>query len=130
MMYQKQALGRKTLSVFDEEQQVYAIWSFFPDDGEIPADAVDSLQVKRSGLELRCPRLFGSCWLGCELWRQLGLDEFWDARFAGAREVVPWEKVLQLLVVSQLLDPASEIRIHPHRYLTTATDALLRTDFS
>jgi len=42
------------------------------------------------------------------LWQQLGLHEFWDARLAGTREEVPWEKVLQLLVVSQLLDPGSE----------------------
>src|SRR4029077_17942666 len=58
--------------------------------------------------------------LGCALWRQLGLDEFWDARLAGAREEVPWEKVLQLLVVSQLLDPGSEFRINHQWYLTTA----------
>src|SRR6266481_8465484 len=98
----------ETDSVSLEQQQEYANLSLFPDDREIPADAIDSLQVKPSGLELRCPRLFGSCWLGCALWRQLGLDEFWDARLAGAREEVPWEKVLQLLVVSQLLDPGSE----------------------
>jgi hypothetical protein len=28
-----------------------------------------------SGLELRRPRVFGNCWLACELWQQLGLDE-------------------------------------------------------
>jgi len=70
------------LSVFDEEQQEYANLSLFPDDREVPADAGDSLQVKMSGLELRRPRRFGSCWWGCELWRQLGLDKFWDARLA------------------------------------------------
>ena len=94
---QQQAAWRKTLSVFDEQEQEYANLSLFPDDREIPADAVDSLQVKLSGLELRCPRLFGSCWLACELWQQLGLHEFWDARLAGSREDVSWEKVLQLL---------------------------------
>jgi hypothetical protein len=97
----------------------------FPDDRELPADAVDTLQVKLSGLELRRPRLFGSCWLGCQLWQQLGLHEFWDARLAGTREEVPWEKVLQLLVVSQLLDPGSEFRVHHQWYLSTAMDALL-----
>jgi hypothetical protein len=127
---QQQVAWRKTLSVFDEQQKEYANLSLFPDDREIPADAIDSLQVKLSSLELRCPRLFGSCWLGCELWRQLGLDEFWDARLAGTREEVPWEKVLQLLVVSQLLDPGSEFRVHHQWYLTTAMDALLGTDFS
>ena len=127
---QQQAAWRKTLSVFDEEQQDYANLSLFPDDREIPADAVDSLQVKVSGLELRRPRLFGSCWLGCELWRQLGLPEFWDTRLAGSREEVAWEKVLQLLVVNRLLDPGSEFRVHRQWYLSTAMDALLGTDFA
>lgn len=87
---EQQAAWRKTLSVFDEEQQEYSNLSLFPDDREIPADAVDSLQVKLSSLELRRPRVFGSCWLGCELWRQLGLHEFWDSRLAGSREDVAW----------------------------------------
>src|SRR5271167_4416752 len=117
---QQEAAWRKTLSVFDEEQQEYANLSLFPDDREIPAEAVDSLQVKMSGLELRRPRLFGSCWLACELWQQLG---------AGSREEVPWEKVLRLLVVNRLLDPGSEFRVHRQWYLSTAMDALLGTDF-
>jgi hypothetical protein len=90
---QQQAEWRKTPSVFDEQQQEYANLNSFPDDREIPADAVDSLQVKMSGLELRRPRVFGSCWLACELWHQLGLHEFWDARLSGSREGVAWEKV-------------------------------------
>jgi transposase len=127
---QQQAAWRKTLSVFDEEQQDYANLSLFPDDREIPAEAVDSLQVKMSGLELRRPRLFGSCWLACELWHQLGLQEFWDSRLAGSREEVAWEKVLRLLVVNRLLDPGSEFRVHRQWYLSTAMDALLGTDFA
>ncbi len=127
---QQEAAWRKTLSVFDEEQQEYANLSLFPDDREIPAEAVDSLQVKMSGLELRRPRLFGSCWLACELWQQLGLQEFWDSRLAGSREEVPWEKVLRLLVVNRLLDPGSEFRVHRQWYLSTAMDALLGTDFA
>jgi transposase len=126
----QQTAWRKTLSVFDEQQHEYANLSLFPDDREIPADAVDSLQVKLSGLELRRPRLFGSCWLACELWRQLGLQEFWDTRLAGSREDVPWEKVLQLLVVNRLLDPGSEFRVHRQWYMSTAMDSLLGTDFA
>ncbi len=45
--------------------------SLFPDDREVPADAIDSVQVRLSGLELKRPRIFGSCWLACELWQQL-----------------------------------------------------------
>jgi hypothetical protein len=86
--------------------------------------------VKVSGLGLRRPRLFGSSWLGCELWRQLGLHEFWDTRLAGSREEVAGEKVLQLLVVNRLLDPGSEFRVHRQWDLSTAMDALLGTDFA
>src|ERR1035437_9713158 len=73
---QKQAAWRKTLEVFDEDEQDFRTLSLFPDDQEVPADLLDSIQVKLSGLELRRPRTFGACWLGCELWQQLGLDEF------------------------------------------------------
>jgi len=60
----KQELAwRKTLEVFDEDRQSSRNLSLFPDDREIPADAVDTLQVKLSGLELRRPRAFGNCWL-------------------------------------------------------------------
>jgi hypothetical protein len=86
--------------------------SLFPDDREVPADVLDSIQVKLSGLELRRPRTFGNCWLGCELWHQLGLDEFWRQRLPETREAVSWEKVLQLEVVNRLLDPGSEFRLH------------------
>ena len=86
--------------------------SLFPEDREIPAHALDSVQVKLSGLELRRPRMFGNCWLGCELWHQLRLDEFWQQRLPEAGEAVNWEKVLRLLVVNRLLDPGSEFYIH------------------
>jgi hypothetical protein len=55
---------------------------------------------------LRRPRVFGNCRLACELWQQLGLDEFWQHHLPEARQTVSWEKVLRLLVVNRLLDPA------------------------
>jgi len=73
----QQAAWRKTLEVFDESEQRYRTLSLFPEDREIPADAVASVQVKLNEMELRRPRAFGNCWLGCELWRQLELDWFW-----------------------------------------------------
>lgn len=47
---QQQAAWRKTLDVFDEAEQRYTSLSLFPDDRELPADAVGSLQVRLSGL--------------------------------------------------------------------------------
>ena len=58
---QQQAAWRKTLDVFIEDEHCYSTMSLFPDDRKIPADALDSVQVKLSGLELRRPRTFGNC---------------------------------------------------------------------
>jgi transposase len=127
---QQQAAWRKTLEVFDEDEQDFRTLSLFPDDREVPADVLDSIQVKLSGLELRRPRTFGACWLGCELWQQLGLDEFWRQCLPEAREAVSWEKVLQLQVVNCLLDPGSDFRLHRQWYVDTAMDELLETDFA
>ena len=127
---QQQAAWRSTLKVFDEDEQDYRTMSLFPDDREVPADVLDSIQVKLSGLELRRPRSFGACWLGCELWQQLGLDEFWRQRLPEAREAVSWEKVLQLEVVNCLLDPGSEFRLHRQWFVDSAMDELLETDFA
>jgi transposase len=127
---QQETAWRKTLEVFDENEQRYSTMSLFPDDQPIPADAVDSLQVRLSGLELRRPRAFGACWLGCELWHQLGLDEFWRQRLPEGREKVSWEKVLRLLVVNRLLDPGSEFQIHRQWFVDSAMDELLEEDFA
>jgi len=126
---QQQAAWRKTLDVFLEDEQCYTRMSLFPDDRELPADGLDSVQVKLSGLELRRPRVYGNCWLACELWHQLGLDEFWQQRLPEGREAVSWEKVLRLLVVNRLLDPGSEFRLHRQWFVDSAMDELLETDF-
>ena len=120
---------RKTLSVFDEETKTYTNLSLFPEDRPLPEDAVDSIQVRLSGLELRRPRPFGNCWLASELWRQLGMTEFWRERLPEGREAVSWEKVLRLLVVNRLLEPGSEFRLHRHWFVESAMDALLESDF-
>jgi transposase len=127
---QQHAAWRRTLEVFDEEDERSSTLSLFPDDREVPGDAVDSLQVKLSGLELRRPRVFGNCWLACELWSQLGLDEFWQKRMPEAREQVSWEKVLRLLVVNRLLDPGSEFHLHRQWFVDSAMDELLEEDFA
>jgi transposase len=121
---------RKSLTVFDEDQKQYATMSLFPDDHAIPTGVSNGIQVRLGELELRRPRVFGSCWLACELWRELGLDQFWQERFAEGRESIGWEKVLQLLVVNRLIAPGSEFYLHRHWFLSSAMDELLSTDFA
>lgn len=127
---QQQAAWRKSLTVFDERQQQCTNLSLFPDDRTLPAGAVDSIQVRLSGLELRRARPFGNCWLASELWDQVGLGEFWRTRLGAGREAVSWEKVLRLLVVNRLLEPGSEFRVHRHWFVESGMDVLLEEDFS
>jgi transposase len=128
----QEATWRKTLQVFDETHQQYTTLSLFPEDREIPAASSDSIQVKLSEMQLRRPRAFGNCWLGCELWRQLRLEEFWEEKLAEKvqRETVSWAKVLQLLVVNRLIDPGSEFRVHRQWFDQSAMAELLQTDFA
>jgi len=126
----QQAAWRKTLEVFDEREQRYRTLSLFPEDREIPADAVASVQVKLNEMALRRPRAFGNCWLGCALWRQLELDWFWRRRLPRGREGVAWADVLKLLVVNRLIDPGSEFRLHRQWFDRSAMDELLGLDFA
>jgi len=128
----QEAIWRRTLPVFDENHQQYTTLSLFPEDREIPAESSNSIQVKLSEMELRRPRAFGTCWLGCELWRQLRLDAFWEEKLAEKvrRETVSWAKVLQLLVVNRLIDPGSEFRVHRQWFDQSAMAELLEADFA
>lgn len=124
----QEAVWRKTLEVFEEGSHPTML-SLFPEDRPVPPDAVAAVQVKLSEMELRRPRAFGNCWLGCKIWEELGLNRFWTEHLAPGREEVPWEKVLQLLVVNRLIDPGSEFRVHRQWFDQSAMDELLGEDF-
>ena len=126
----QQTAWRKTLEVFDEREQRATTLSLFPDDRPVPSDALDSIQVKLSEMQLRRARPFGNCWLGCELWRQLELDHFWERHLPPGREEVSWPQVLELLVVNRLIDPGSEFRLHRQWFDQSAMDVLLGVDFA
>src|SRR3989440_7930819 len=125
----QQSSWRRTLEVFDEEQHRFTPLSLFPEDRPIPADAVDSVQVKLSEMKLERARPYGNCWLGYELWRQWQLDRFWSEKLPRGRESVAWAQVLELLVVNRLIDPGSEFRVHRQWFDQSAMDVLLGQDF-
>jgi transposase len=126
----QEAAWRKTLEVFDEQRQASCQMSLFPEDREIPPDAVNALSLRMDQLKLRRSRAFGDCWLGLALWRELQLDCFWAERLAGERGDVPWEQVVAILAINRLIDPSSEFRIHREWFLQTALDELLNVDFA
>jgi hypothetical protein len=126
----QQAAWRKTLEVFDEQRQTARQLSLFPSDRPLPADAVNAVSVDLAGLRLRRVRRFGDCWLALTLWRELGLDEFWRQRLGEDRGGVDWSKVLAVLAINRLCDPASEFAVHRRWFLGTALDELLGVDFA
>src|SRR6266540_5107953 len=126
----QQAAWRKTLEVFDEERDRFTPLSLFPEDRPVPADVVDSVQVKLSEMKLERARPYGNCWLECELWQQLQLDRFWSEKLPRERESVAWPQVLELLVVNRLIDPGSEFHLHRQWFDHSAMDVLLGQDFA
>ena len=63
-----------------------------------------------------------------QLWENLGRHSFWrDARAEDAG-AVPWDKVLELLVVNRLLAPRRELFVHEKWFPQSAMDVLLDTD--
>ena len=64
----QQQAWRRTLEVFDEDRGQYCQLSLFPGDRPLPLGEADSISVKLESMELRRPRSFGDCWLGCWVW--------------------------------------------------------------
>jgi len=126
----QEAAWRKSIEVFDEDKDQSGQAALFPDDRPIPANEVNALSLVMSELRLLRPRSFGDCWLGCHLWRELGLDRFWQQQLADQRGGVPWEKVLQLLAVNRLCRPGSEFAVHRRWFVDSAMDELLECDFA
>jgi hypothetical protein len=88
----------------------------------------DVAEVLLSSLVVRRPRQFGACWVGCKLWEELALGEFWQKALEEEAGGVPWEKVVELLAVNRLIAPRSELSIHEKWFPQTAMSALLESD--
>jgi transposase len=126
----QQSAWRKSLEVFNEIDQLTEQICLFPEDRDIPPEVLNGLKVKLSELRLERPRVFGDCWLGCRLWDELHLEEFWRQHLPSGKVQVPWYKVLELLTVRQLVAPGSKWHLHRRWFLCSAMDQLLEEDFA
>ena len=121
----------RVTEVFDEQKQQNQELALFPSEREVPEYAADfGVQVRLREMELHRPRQWGACWLVCELYRQLGLDEFWRQRLADSREGTCWRHILQTLACYRLIDPGSEWRLHRQWFERSAMGDLLGEDYS
>lgn len=56
-------------------------------------------------------RDFGDAWVGVGMWKLLQLDRFFSQEIFVGKEEIPWESVIQFLVVSRFLKSMSKLRI-------------------
>src|SRR5580693_1510127 len=120
----------RAIEAFDEDAQRHTQLSLFSADRELPRQAEGyGVQVRLDAMELHRPRQWGACWLSCELYEQLGLDQFWARRLQPSREGTNWCDILQTLVCYRLIDPGSEWRLHRQWFEQSAMADLLGADF-
>src|ERR1700674_4077165 len=119
----------RAIEAFDEDAQRHTQLSLFSADRELPRQAEGyGVQVRLDAMELHRPRQWGACWLSCELYEQLGLDQFWARRLRPSREGTNWCDILQTLVCYILIDPGSEWRLHRQWFEQSAMADLLGAD--
>jgi transposase len=127
----QKAAWTKMVEVFDTQVQQSRELALYPSTKPIPEHAAQfGVQVCLSEFVLRRPRQWGACWLGCQLWDQLQLDEFWRERLPDSREGTCWRHVLQTLTLYRLIDPGSEWRLHREWFKNSALADLLEEDFA
>ena len=125
----QQASWCKAIDVLEENGSTQQM-ALFAQDRQAPPLEHEVVHVKLNELQLKRPRQWGACWLACELWNQLGLDEFWSRRLKTNRQGTRWLNVFKTLVSYRLIDPGSEWRLHRQWYEQSAMGDLLGEDFA
>jgi transposase len=113
----------KTIEVFNEGGERHQL-KLFPSDVAPPPNEADVAQVLVHRVRLERTRQLGPALLGLALWRQLRLDEFFEARVDAAPADVRWSRVAAM-AINRLCAPGSELAIEERWYPTTALDDLL-----
>src|SRR6202023_627174 len=95
-----QARWLKSVEVFNEQGEAQQL-KLFPSHIEVPDDDPQVARILVNRVRLERTRQFGSCFLGWELWKHLGLDRFFEqamdaeavgvaAVLAAAGALAPW----------------------------------------
>ena len=121
----------RQIEAFDEDAERSTQLTLFPADRAVPEHAQQhGVQVRLDAMQLHRPRQWGACWLACELYEQLGLNDFWATRLPNSREGTCWRDILQTLVCYRLIDPGSEWRLHRQWFEQSAMGDLLGRDYA
>ncbi len=124
----QESAWRKTVEIFaqgsDQSSQVALFDEHFAPTVS-PAEEVSVVAIQLSKMRLLRPRQWGACWLGCELWSQLGLDSFWLEKLPPGRQGTRWDKILQVLTLYRLIGLGSECHLHCQWFQQSALADLL-----
>ena len=122
-----QARWLKSVEVFNEQGEAEQL-KLFPSQVEPLADDPQVARVLVNRVRLERTRQFGACFLGWELWKQLGLDGFYEQVIDGEAAEVPWSRVAAVLAINRLCAPGSELAVEERWYPSTALDDLLEIE--
>jgi len=117
----------KTVEVFNEQGDAQHL-KLFPSSVAVPGDEPEVARVLVNKVRLERTRVFGSCFLGLHLRRQLELDRFFEQHVDCESADVPWSRVAALLAINRLCAPGSELAIEERWYPATALDDLLEIE--
>jgi transposase len=117
------ARWQKTVEVFNERGESTQL-KLFPSEAEVPDDP-NVARVLLKKVRVERTRRFGDCYLGLELWKRLGLDEFFAQHLDGDDADVAWSRVAAVLAINRLCAPGSELAVEQHWYPSTALDDVL-----
>jgi transposase len=120
---------RKTIEVFEDGAATAQTMALFPEDRPVEVDDEQVVRIRLKEVELRRPRQWGACWLACQLYEELGLDDFWAEKLEPSRKGSRWDLIVQALSCYRLMEPGSEWRMHRHWYEKSAMADLLGAGF-
>ena len=120
---------RKTIEVFEDGSASAQTMALFPEDRPVEIGDEHVVQIRLKEVQLCRPRQWGACWLACQLYEELGLDEFWAERVSPSRKGTRWDLIVEALSCYRLINPGSEWRLHRHWYEKSAMADLLGAGF-
>ncbi len=120
---------RKTIEVFGDGSTTSQQMALFSEEDGVEINDEEVVKIRLKEVELRRPRQWGACWLACQLYEQLGLDEFFGEKLAASRKGTRWDLIVEALCCYQLLEPGSEWKLHRCWFEKSAMGDLLGAGF-
>jgi hypothetical protein len=100
------SVWRKSIEVFEDGRSAPRTVAHFAEEQTAPIDDEQIIQVRLKDLEVRNARQWGGCWLVCELYEQLELDQFWVERLPPGRKGTRWDLILPTLCIYRFISLA------------------------